>query len=613
MKFKSIELENFLSFGEKQKIDFISNDVVLVLGINEEENGGSNGAGKTSILNGIVWALYGKTTKELSADSVVNNKIGQDCKVTLELFKDKKHILIKRYRKLNGKKNKLQVFINGKDVSRSNVADSQKIINDIIKINFRSFISSVMFSQDRVFNFTVANSQKRKEIIENVLQVDNLAVYERLFKTELSKLIHSRDEINYKVKNYQELINSLIQSNKDYIQSCKIKQNQFKNKLKNYQSELNEISKIDIAAELEKLKSNKKLLEQISKLEPELKVIQQKIAFSGKQIKEKIGLSNREKKEIKSLDTSLKKALENPKMCPLCGNIIDKDVLDKYVQDVKSQIKNLKKSFDKTSLEIEELEKNLNEDYLIKEKSLKNKIGKLKNKIQDLTVSEGELEHLNEKKKELERNIETTKQQMKHVVDETYIEKIKEQALEAKKNMKKEQKKLKELEDDIIHYTFWTQAFSKGENTIRSFLISKVINFLNSRVNYYLNMFFERKIKFSLDVEMNHHIQRDDIEISMQQLSGGEEQRINLAIAFSLFDLVKMNLGSDIDIIFLDEVLDKNLDDNGINALLKIIEDLKERHNAIYVISHKDNFKSYFTRSMIVYKGKDGFSKILSG
>jgi len=59
-------------------------------------------------------------------------------------------------------------------------------------------------------------------------------------------------------------------------------------------------------------------------------------------------------------------------------------------------------------------------------------------------------------------------------------------------------------------------------------------------------------------------------------------------------------------------VLDKNLDENGIMALLKIIEDLKEQGNGVYVISHKDTFKSHFSNTIVVYKTEEGISKILS-
>ena len=563
----------------------------------------------SSILNAIVWALYGKTTKGLAADEVVNNINQRDCIVSLEFVKNNQYIRVNRYRKLNGRNNKLELFINGKDVSKANMNDTQAMLDDIIKINFRSFISSVMFAQDRVFSFTEASKARRKEIIENILQVDNLSIYEKLFKNRVAEYKNKYNESYYKKESKRSLIDSLIESSRNYIESCKLKSKELSRKILDIKKTISELEKIDINSELEKIKKNNEIEKQINELRINLKMKKNKYADLRIRLTD-LQRSQTELQQKKAkLQKNIDKIIKNPKLCPVCGNIIDKEKYEKYLDDKKNELKLLDKSLKSIDLKSVEEELDLLENEIGKlEKSIKGK----ESKLMKVKYSEDYLKNASNQLISLREQLKILEQQKSNIIDQKYIESIKEQAKKAKTDIKKFDKELELWQDKINHYDFWAINFSKGDNTIRTFLINQVIDFINSRIKHYLGIFFKEEMHFSLDMEMNHFLTRNSYDISLEQLSGGEEQRLNLAIAFSLFDLVKVNVGSNINIIFMDEVLDRALDDEGVVALLKIIEDLRDRGNSIYIISHKDTFRNHFDKTIMVYKSEDGFSQILA-
>lgn len=625
MKFRDLRLRNFLSFGdEEQFIHFVDNDIILVLGQNLKE-GGSNGAGKTTLYNAIVWAIYGKTTKGLQADDVVNNITNRDCMVQLDFTIDNKYISIKRWRKINGKKNKnkISLKVNGNDVSLANMADTQDKINNLIKINFRSFISSVMFSQDRIFNFTDASQSKRKEIIENVLQVDNLGVYEKLLKNDVVELQRLQENKYHQQVSKKNMANSLVTNIQDYLTSCKFKSKQLISKIKDMSRDLGRLEKIDGDRELEKHKENdilknqeKKLIKSMDELKIKKNNARDKLDTLSRHVKEKVSRKNKILDKLKIIKKELQKAENDPSKCPLCGNVINPHLIKKYISERKNSITVYKKELSVLNDDVDKLKIKLDEvnssilDYEERIKKLNEKIDKIK--YVKPKISLDELQKLVEEKIDLRSKIQMLNDQKNNIVDLKFIESIKTQIKEARASATAIEKDLENIQNTVKHYSFWLHAFSKGENTIRSFLVNKIIDFINSRIKHYLNIFFVEEVQFILDREMNHTIFKSDIEISLAQLSGGEEQRLNLAIAFSLFDLVKINLGNDINIIFMDEVLDRNLDENGVTALLKIIDDMKENGNSIYLISHKDNFKAYFNNFVVIYKDANGISKILS-
>src|SRR5690349_20138638 len=148
----SVTLQNFLSYGaDPQTIQLAKRGLVAVLGDNKDSQSSTdNGSGKSALLDGIVWAIYGETCRGYRGDEVINRKYGKNCVVTVVLEDHNSTYTITRARNISSKrKNDLILQINGNDVSMANNEDTQAKINEIIGMDFKTFCQSVLRSEER--------------------------------------------------------------------------------------------------------------------------------------------------------------------------------------------------------------------------------------------------------------------------------------------------------------------------------------------------------------------------------------------------------------------------------------------------------------------------------
>jgi DNA repair exonuclease SbcCD ATPase subunit len=131
----------------------------------------------------------------------------------------------------------------------------------------------------------------------------------------------------------------------------------------------------------------------------------------------------------------------------------------------------------------------------------------------------------------------------------------------------------------------------------------------NESINIYLPYFFDDKVSVIFDKDLVETIILNGEQVSFNEFSSGEKMRFELSISISLFLLVKTFFSSSIGFIVFDEILDMNIDDEGIKGVLNIIDTLSES-NSVIVISHRDQYKNYFQNKVYIYKDESGFSGI---
>lgn len=179
------------------------------------------------------------------------------------------------------------------------------------------------------------------------------------------------------------------------------------------------------------------------------------------------------------------------------------------------------------------------------------------------------------------------------------------------KEIEKETKIKNKNDLKFKYFNFIFYLTSNKNDGMKKYIVNKMIPMFNEKINFYLPFFFENNIiNIYFDKDLKETITIDGLEVSFNEFSSGEKMRLELVISISLFILVKMFFSSSIGFIIFDEILDMNIDDEGIKSVLNIIDGLSSE-NSIIVISHKDQYKNYFKNRVFIEKEKRGFSKII--
>lgn len=205
MNFKNVKISNFMSLGEVD-LDLSKVGLHLVLGSNRDsESFDSNGSGKSSIFDAIVWALYGEILRKVSIDNLVRN--GEDnCKVSVDIDTGTEIVNITRERSLSNSKSYLEVRDSaGKLLFPSDsITAMQESINTFLGLDFKTFTNSVYFGKGLSQFFMLADDKTRKDILEAILQLVDF------------------DEAHFRVKEkYKDTENLINQSNKDLESNSK--------------------------------------------------------------------------------------------------------------------------------------------------------------------------------------------------------------------------------------------------------------------------------------------------------------------------------------------------------------------------------------------------------
>ena len=216
----------------------------------------------------------------------------------------------------------------------------------------------------------------------------------------------------------------------------------------------------------------------------------------------------------------------------------------------------------------------------------------------------------NEEKSKLTAVNKTLEEELKNIEQEKDLTiELKAKIDELEKSLMESDKKKKINDLKIKYFNLFYYLFSNKNDGLKKFIISKMIPVLNESVTKYLTYFFSDNIKVVFDKDLNDRITLNGKEVSYDDFSSGEKQRLDLSVSFSLFFLVKSFFSSSISFIIIDEILDTALDADGISSALRIVDDLSE-NNSVLVISHREELKEHFENKITIEKDIKGNSII---
>jgi DNA repair exonuclease SbcCD ATPase subunit len=566
--FKKIRWRNFLSTGQHEtEVDFTKNKTNLIIG--------TNGAGKSTVLDALTFSLFGKPFRKINKPQLINSVNEKDCKVEVEFS-----IGNIEWKVVRGIKPALfEVWRNGSVLDQSAAAlDQQKWLEqNVLKMNYKSFTQIVILGSSTFVPFMQLSAAHRREVIEDLLDIKifssmNMVIKEKIrqAKEEIKVLDLKKQSLAEKLKMQEEFIEELENRGKDNINNNKRKISDLDKEIEQY---MNENSSVE---------------------EPLREYIQEQDKLVGYADKlRKLGnLKGKISQKVSTITKEHKFFTENT-VCPTCTQEIDDDFRINKIKDAQNKAKELQSGYKELEEAIKEEEERERQFT-----ALSKEISKLTNGISQNNIK------INGLQKQI-RNLEHEIQ----VLTENFANRNSEhEKLETfKENLKTTYDELASKKDLINYYDFSYSLLKDGG--VKSKIIKKYLPLINQQVNRYLQM-MDFYINFTLDEEFNETVQSPIHEdFSYASFSEGEKMRIDLALLFTWREVARFKNSVNTNLLIMDEVFDSSLDGFGTEEFLKIIRYVIKDAN-IFVISHKTGLEDRF-ESVIKFQKTKGFSQLL--
>ena len=561
--FKTIKWRNFLSTGSVfTEVELTKEKSTVIVG--------ANGAGKSTILDALTFALFSKPFRKINKPQLLNSINQSDCVVELEFDVGKN-----KYKVVRGiKPAKFEIYQNGVALDENaSVVDQQKHFEQtILKMNYKSFTQIVVLGSSTFVPFMRLPLAARREIIEDILDIQifstmnvNLKEKVKVTNDELKDHEYKLSLIKEKIDMQKQFMMDIDKKNKEDIQEKEKRKETLLCEALNYETEIisndETINEKTIA-----VSDTSKVKATISKVDS----IKNKITTKQKSY-------NKEKVFFQQNDS-----------CPTCGQSIEEHFkqekitllsdklaeVEKAMSDLGQQLSNLRSQEDTFILLIDEIN-----ELNLKNRQLKNDINSLHRRIEELDDDIRKLRDSDVNQREqfsILKSLNEDGKRIQETVSET-----------------------KEEKDCLL-----TAAQLLKDSGIKTRIIKKYLPTMNKLINDYLD-----KMEFSTSFMLNENFEeviksRYRDEFSYESFSEGEKARIDIALLLTWRSIAKLKNSVDTNLLILDEIFDGSLDQNGNSDLGWILKTFDEKTN-VFVISHRDNIADKFDRCLRFEKHKN--------
>ena len=541
--FKMIRFKNILSTGNSwTEIPLDNSKSTLILG--------ENGAGKSTMLDAISFALYGKAFRNINKKQLLNSINQKDLQVELAFKIGAKDYNVKR----GIKPNVFEIWCNGELLNQDAAArDYQSYLEEsILKLNYKSFGQVVVLGSSTFVPFMQLKASERRAVIEDLLDIQIFTVMNTLLKGKVSNNKEEIQEIKYQI----DLLKNSIDNAKLHNESIR---------------ELKE-------GEVVKLKE--KLKEQIALIEEEqaaVETIMDEVQQMAEGVSDKTGMKKK-LQELEKIDGQLSTKLsklrkdinfyEDHDNCPTCKQGIEHEFKQETIEESTGKIAEIEKA----------------------QTELDNRLGSVNKRLGEIDDVETEM---------ASKNLEMSEHNANYKMAMNVCKSIKGELTEAEESVEAiDNSEIQKFEDDMTTYhTKQSQLFDDKEmlslvasmlkdGGIKTRIIKQYVPVMNKLINKYLAAmdFF---VQFELDENFNETIKSRFRDVfTYASFSEGEKLRIDLALLFTWRSVSKLRNSVSTNLLIMDEIMDSSLDNAGTEEFLKIINEITADSN-VFIISHK--------------------------
>jgi DNA repair exonuclease SbcCD ATPase subunit len=561
--FKKIRWKNFLSTGNVfSEVDLQTAKTNLIIG--------SNGAGKSTILDALTFSLFGKPFRKINKPLLVNSINEKDCLTEIEFSIGKND-----YKVVRGiKPNKFEIYCNDELWNQeSTVVDQQKNFEqNVLKLNYKSFTQIVVLGSSTFVPFMRLPLAQRREIIEDILDIQVFSTMNILLKDKVRENNEEIKNLDYEL----HLLEEKIDLQKKYMLELE----------KKTQEEIDrEQSKIAVMLADENTQH-----QEIARLTSEVE----------KHSKEMEALSNSSSK-LKKLNTFLFKIqsklsscqkehqfFSDNHVCPTCTQDLSEEFRQSKIEEGEGELNNLQTG-------IEDLL-----DAIAKEEERENEFARLSKIILSFNSSITQANYQITSIRKTIGDIETEIKELEGTSPDKKAEFVKLEGLVAnKKDLGKTFAEYKKDRDTLL-----VASQLLKDNGIKTRIIKTYLPAMNQLINQYLQR-MDFYVNFTLNENFEEIIKSRYRDVfSYDSFSEGEKARIDIALLLTWRAIAKLKNSVDTNLLILDEIFDSSLDQQGGSDLGWILRNFDENTN-VYVISHREQLEGKFDRTITAVKEKN--------
>jgi DNA repair exonuclease SbcCD ATPase subunit len=567
--FEKVRWKNFLSTGNQfTEIDFLKHSTNLIIG--------TNGAGKSTVLDALTFSLFGKAFRKINKPQLINSVNEKDCVVEVEFSINGTQWKVER----GIKPAIFKIWRDDNLLDQSAAANDQQkwLEQNVLKMNYKSFTQIVILGSSTFVPFMQLTSSNRREVIEDLLDIRIFSSMNNVIKEKIRSVKETVKVLELK----KESLLEKVQMQENFIEEL---ENRGKKNIEDKETKIGQL----LVEENEYMGANEELERELKQLNQDL----EKHSGATEKLRTLGNLKGKISNKVSSITKEHKFFTQNT-VCPTCDQAIEETFRINRIKDAQTKAKELQSGYKELEEAIKE-EEERERQFLTLSKEI-------------TTLTHG-ISKNNTQIAGCQRQVRDLESEIQRITDNLANRNIEHEKLTSfKENLKTTYDELAQNKDTINYYDFSYSLLKDGG--VKTKIIKKYLPLINQQVNKYLQL-MDFYINFSLDEEFSETVQSPIHEdFSYSSFSEGEKMRIDLALLFTWREVARMKNSVNTNLLIMDEVFDSSLDGMGTEEFLKIIRFVIQDAN-VFVISHKESLHDKFG-DVIRFDKVKGFSRIVS-